>query len=68
VTDQCGRIFRLVAQERQRELDDHDTADHGGETASAGRRRHLKRIAILARGAAAKAEARPHYGRPDNVS
>jgi hypothetical protein len=68
VTDPHGRILRVVAQQRQRELDDQDTADHGGETASAGRRRHLKRIAILARGRVAEAEARRHYGRPDSVS
>jgi hypothetical protein len=69
VTDRYGRILRLVAQQRQRELDGQDTADHGGETPSAGRRRHLKRIAILARGrVVAKADARRHYGRPDSVS
>jgi hypothetical protein len=32
VTDGQIRILRLVAQQRQRELDDHDQADHGGET------------------------------------
>lgn len=68
MTDRLGRILRLVAQQRERELDEQDTADHGGETASAGRRRHLKRVAILARGRVAEAEARRHYGRPDSAS
>jgi hypothetical protein len=60
VTDLHLRILRFVAQQRQQELDDHDAADHGGETAAAGRRRHLKRIAILARGRVAEAEKRRH--------
>lgn len=68
MTDRHIRLLRLVAQQRQRELDDHDTADHGGETASAGRRRHLKRVAILTRGRVAEAEARRHYRRPDSNS
>ncbi len=68
MTDLHIRILRFVAQQRQRELDDHDTADHGGETAAAGRRRQLKRIAILARARVAEAEARRHHRRADTVS
>ena len=58
MTDRHLRILRLVAQKRQRELDDHDAADHTGETVAAGRRRHLKRVVTRTRARVAEAEVR----------
>jgi hypothetical protein len=67
VTDRHLRILRLVAKQRQQELDDHDAADHTQETASAGRRRHLKQLAARTRGRVAAAEARRRV-RSDRIS
>jgi hypothetical protein len=58
VTDKHLRVLRFAALKRQWELHDHDEADHADETASADRRRHLKRMATRARTRFTDAEAR----------
>ena len=58
MTDMHLRILRLVANKRQRELEDHDAADHTGQTDVAPRRRRLKLVATRSRTRVAEAEAR----------
>lgn len=58
------RILRLFARQRQRELDDHDAADHTNDAASPGRRRDLERAAGRTRANVVKAEARRRYRLP----
>jgi hypothetical protein len=58
MTDVHLRILRLLARQRQRELDDHDAADHAGDATSASRRRELDRAAGRTRASVAAAEAR----------
>ncbi len=58
MTDSHLRILRLLAQKRQRQLDDHDAADHTGQTAAAANRRLLERFATRTRDRVANAEAR----------
>jgi hypothetical protein len=65
MTDVHLRILRLLARQRQRELDDHDAANHLGDAASAGRRRELERATGRTRLNVAAAEARRRYMRPD---
>ncbi len=64
MTDVHLRILRLLARQRERELDDHDAADHPGDAASADRRRMLDRAAGRTRANVAAAEARRRYTRP----
>jgi hypothetical protein len=64
MTDVHLRILRLLARQRQRELDEHDTADESGGAASTGRRRELERSAGRTRANVAAAEARRRYVRP----
>ena len=45
MTDPHIRILRLTAHQAQRELDDHHSVDHIGDTASTGRGEHLERAA-----------------------
>jgi hypothetical protein len=61
------RILRMVAEQRRRELDDHDAADHTGNAASAGRRRDLEQVAGRTKANIAAAEARRGYRRPDRT-
>lgn len=61
MTDIHLRILRLLATKRQRELDDHDAAEHTGDGGSTGRRRKLVRAAGQARAGVAAAEARRRY-------
>jgi hypothetical protein len=58
MTDTHIRILRLIAQQRRRDLSDHDAADRSGEAAAEPRRRHLERAATRTRMQAAQAEAR----------
>lgn len=64
MTDLHLRILRMVAKQRQRELDDHDAADHAGEAASAGHRRDLEQAAGRTQANVAAAEARRRFPRP----
>ncbi|MGH2870868.1 MAG: hypothetical protein ACRDL5_00190, partial [Solirubrobacteraceae bacterium] len=64
MTDAHVRILRLLAKQRQRELDDHEAADRPGDAASTGRWRELERAAGRTRANVAAAEARRHYRRP----
>jgi hypothetical protein len=68
VTDTHIRILQRVAQYRQREFDAHDAKGHTGESSSAGRRLHLKRIAARTRGRVVEAEARRRYARLHSIS
>jgi hypothetical protein len=61
VTDLHLRILRLVAKQRQRELDDHDATDHNRGSASAARRRDLDHAAGRTSANVAAAEARRRY-------
>ena len=63
MTDLHLRILRMVAKQRQRELDDHKAADHAGR-ASAQRRRDLEREAGETEANVAAAEARRRRPRP----
>ena len=58
MTDVHLRILRLLARQRQRELDDYDGADHTGDGGSAGRRRELEQAAGQTRARVAAGEAR----------
>lgn len=58
MTDLHLRILRLVAKQRQRELDDHDATDRTDDGASDGRRRHLDQAAARTKANVAAAEAR----------
>ena len=62
------RILRHIARQTQRELEHHDTVDHGGAAASTGRRAYLVGAAKRTGARVADAEQRrnrwPH-GRPD---
>jgi hypothetical protein len=64
VTDLHLRVRRMVAKQRQRELDDHDTAGRTSDTASAGDRRDLEHAAGRTKANVAAAEARRRYRRP----
>jgi hypothetical protein len=58
MTDRHIRILRLVAREAQRELDDHHSIDHIGDTASKGRHEHLERAAARTTARVADADER----------
>jgi hypothetical protein len=65
MTDLHLRLLRMVAKQRQRELDDHDAAaDHGRDPASTGRRRDLEHAAGRTQANVAAAQARRRYRRP----
>lgn len=61
MTDLHLRILRLVAKQRQRELDDHDAAGPARGTGSTGRRRDLAQAAGRTKTSVAAAEARRRY-------
>jgi len=61
MTDVHLRILRLLAKQRQRELDNHDAAEPTGDAASPGDRRDLDRAAWRTRARVAAAEARRRY-------
>jgi hypothetical protein len=63
MTDLHLRILRMVAMQRQRELDDHAAADHVGGPSSADHRRDLERAAGQTKANVAAAEVR-RRGRP----
>jgi hypothetical protein len=63
MTDLHLRILRLLAKQRQRELDHHDAAEHTGDARSAGRRRDLERAATRTGANVAAAEARRRFPR-----
>jgi hypothetical protein len=63
MTDVHLRILRLLARQRQRELDEHDAAGHP-DASSGGRRHELERSAGRTRANVAAAEARRRYMRP----
>jgi hypothetical protein len=58
MTDVHLRILRLLAKQRQGELDDHNAADHASNATSADRQRTLERAARRTRANVAAAEAR----------
>lgn len=58
MTDLHLRILRMIADRRQRSLEDHDATDLTGDNASAGHRRRLERAAGQTRANVAAAEAR----------
>lgn len=64
MTDVHLRILRMVARQRQQELDAHDAADHIGDAASTGDRRDLEQAAGRTKANVAAAEARRGYLRP----
>jgi hypothetical protein len=64
MTDLHLRILRMIANQRQRRLEDHDATDLTGYTASAGHRRGLERAAGQSRANVAAAEARRRFPRP----
>jgi hypothetical protein len=58
MTDRHIRILRLVARQAQRELDDHHSLNHIGDSASTGRREHLERAAARTSARVADADER----------
>jgi hypothetical protein len=64
MTDVHLRILRTVARQRQRKLDDHDTADHAREPASARRRSDLEQAAGRTKANVTAAQGRRRRGRP----
>jgi hypothetical protein len=64
VTDPHIRILRLVAHQAQRELDDHHSLNHVGDTALTGRREHLERAAARTSARVADADERRRNRRP----
>jgi hypothetical protein len=63
MTDLHLRILRIVAERRQRELDDDDDGQ-AGDHSSAGRRRDLERAAWRSKAIVAAAQARRGYAWP----
>jgi hypothetical protein len=63
MTDLHLRILRIVAERRQRELDDDDDGQ-AGDYSSAGRRRDLERAAWRSKAIVAAAQARRRYAWP----
>lgn len=63
MTDLHLRILRLLAKQRQRDLDDHDGGDHAGDAGSAGRRRELEQAAARTGANVAAAETRRRFPR-----
>jgi len=64
MTDRHVGILRLVAHQAQRELDDHHSIDHIGDTASRGRHEHLERAVARTRERVADADERRRNRRP----
>ncbi len=64
MTDLHLRILRMVAKQRQRDLDDHDVADQASGPASTGHRRDLEKAAGRTKDNVATAQARRRYARP----
>ena len=62
MTDRHLGILRLVAQQRQRVLRNHDAVDHTGDPGSAALRQRLAQAVKRASAQVARAEAR-RYGR-----
>jgi len=58
MTDLHLRILRMVAEQRQRALDDHNAADHAADPRSGEHRRDLARAAGQTKAKVAAAEAR----------
>lgn len=58
MTDLHLRILRMIANQRQRRLEDHDATDLTGGIASADRRRSLEQAAGHTKAHVASAEAR----------
>jgi hypothetical protein len=58
MTDLHLRILRMVATQRQRELDDHDAVDPAGGPSSADHRRDLERAVGQTKANVAAAEIR----------
>ena len=58
MTDLHLRILRMVANQRQRRLEDHNATDLTGDMASADRRRGLEQTAGHTKANVAAAEAR----------
>ena len=65
MSDPHIRILRQVARHRQRDLDDHDDADHLGDPASTARRQDLAQTATRTRARVAAAQARRRYHKTD---
>ena len=63
MTDLHLRILRMIANQRQRRLEDHDAADLTGDTASAEHRRGLAQAAGKTKANVAAAEARRRFPR-----
>jgi hypothetical protein len=63
MTDLHLRILRVVAERRQRELD-NDADGQAGDHPSAGRRRDLERAAWRSKAMVAAAQARRRYAWP----
>jgi len=64
MTDLHLRILRMIANQRQRTLEDHAATDLTGDSASAGHRRRLERAAGQTKANVAAAEARRRSPRP----
>jgi hypothetical protein len=58
MTDIHLRILRMIAKRRQRDLDDHDVADHAERPAPTGHRRDLEKAAGRSKDNVATAQAR----------
>ena len=63
MTDFHLRILRMIARQRERERDDHDSVEHTGDKVSAGRRRDLDQVAERTKANVAAAEARRRFPR-----
>jgi hypothetical protein len=66
VSDLHLRTLRMLAKQRQRELDDHDAGEPTGDAAASRRRRELKRAAARTSANVAAAEARRRHPPPDH--
>jgi hypothetical protein len=64
VTDLHLRILRMIANQRQRRLEDHNATDRAGGMSSADRRRSLEQAAGHTKANVAAAEARRRSRRP----
>jgi len=68
MTDPHIRILRLMAHQRQRELRNHDAAEHTGVAMHADRREHLERAATRTSARVADAQTRRRQPRPSRTS
>lgn len=65
MTDTHIRVLRLLANQAQRELVDHESIHRGEGAAVRQRREHLEQLATRTKDRLTDARTRRHHGQPD---